>query len=148
MTIALVLLGAFSLITLQGSLDLTSPRRWVIYQTMTDGYMSFEQSYSERVSFEVLNGSDVSTGPSPWPVFPASTTTPNVELGTLPGGTIITGSVLRTRVADTNNLPTAGGAGTLITNPTEVESWELQSHLTYTIGTNTYYKSRTVIRSQ
>ncbi|MGJ8676839.1 MAG: hypothetical protein ACSHX0_04935 [Akkermansiaceae bacterium] len=151
MTIALVLLGAFSLITLKGSIDLTAPRRWTIYQTMTNAYMSYEQAYAERISFEVINDTDVATnGASPWPIYPLYATLSDVNLGTLPSGVVLTGTVTRTRVADTNNMPAAGGSvGTTIAdNPAEVETWSLQSILTYTINSNTYYKSRTVVRSQ
>ncbi|MGJ8661091.1 MAG: hypothetical protein ACSHXL_03570, partial [Bacteroidota bacterium] len=113
--------------------------------------MSYEQAYAERISFEVINDTDVATnGVSPWPVYPASSVSNDVVLGTLPTGVVLTGTVTRTRVADTNNMPAAGGSvtTTIVDNPAEVETWALQSHLTYTIGSNTYYKSRTVVRSQ
>jgi hypothetical protein len=57
-------------------------------------------------------------------------------------------TIIRTRIADDNNLPSAGGNGTITTNPSETETWQIQSHLTYKIGDDEYVKSRTVVRSQ
>lgn len=149
MTIALILLGAFSFITLKGSLDLTAPRRWTIYQNMTDAYMSYEQAYAERISFSVMNGTDAANGVNPWDTV---ATTTQVDLGVLPNGTAVTGMVTRISIPDPNNIPLAGTPAEIDAardnNPTEIEAWELQSHLTYRIGNDTYYKSRTIIRSQ
>lgn len=149
MAIAMLLLGAFSFITLKGSIDIIVPRQWVIYQTMTDAYLSYEQAYAERASFDILNGSG--TNVSPWPISPltAITVTP---LGVMPNGRVVTGTVTRTRVADPLNIPTAGTAAQIaaakLLNHAEMETWQLQSILTYQIGSKTYYKSRTVVRSQ
>lgn len=142
LTLALALLTAVGLITLKGSLDLMAPRQWTIYQNVSDAYISYEQAYAERVSFEVMT-SDT----SPWPVYPASSTS-EVEIGKFPGGTPIMATVIRTRIADDNNLTSAGGSGTLDTNPAEMETWQLQSHLTYVISGKEYVKSRTIIRAQ
>ncbi len=81
---------------------------------------------------------------SPWPVFPSRSTS-ELEIGKFPGGTPITATVIRTRIADDNNLSVNG---TTDTNPSEMETWQLQSHVTYTISGKEYVKSRTVIRSQ
>jgi len=140
--IALTLLTAIGMIVLKSSIDLMIPRQWTIYQNISDAYMSYEQAYAERIPFETLTANN-----SPWPQFP-STSTLQVTIGNLPGGTPIPATVIRTRIPDENNLPSAGGTGTLLTNPAEMETWKIQSHLTYFIGKDEYVKSRTVIRSQ
>jgi len=164
MTVALTLLVALGFIMIRGTLDLTAPRRWIILQNITDAYMSYEQAYAERISFNVMNDtqpvidignpadpSDDTPVASPWPLE-ANSIAQNVVVGTLPGGNVVTGTITRVRVPDTNNLDTAGGsvapASIEALNPSEVETWRLQSHLTYDIGGVTYLKSRTVVRSQ
>lgn len=142
MTIALGLLTAVGLVVFKGSLDIMAPRQWIIYQNVSDAYITYEKSYAERISFEQLSAAD-----SPWPVYPLTITT-SVEMGKFPGGTDIMATVIRTRVPDENNLPAAGGTGTATTNPSETEIWQLQSHLTYSIGDDEYVKSRTIVRSQ
>lgn len=142
LTISLTLLAAIGLTIFKGSLDLMAPRQWTIYQNLTDAYITYEEAYAQRISFEELTATN-----SPWPVYPSKSTV-DVEIGKLPGGTPLMASVIRTRIADKNNLPPAGGSGTLTTNPAEMETWQLQSHLTYTIGNAEYVKSRTIIRSR
>lgn len=142
LTLALSLLTAIGLVTLKGSLNLMEPRQWIIVQNMTDAYLTYEQAYAERISFEELTDTA-----SPWPVYPAKATT-EVEVGKTPGGSPIMAEVTRTRIADENNLSSAGGTGTTATNPSETETWQLQSHLVYKIGSREYVKSRTIIRSQ
>ena len=152
MTVALTLLVGVGLIMLRGTVDLTAPRRWVIYQNITDAYMSYEQAYAERISFNVMNETQLQPGQlTPWPLA-ASPSVINVNLGTLPGGQPVTGTITRVRVPDANNLVAAGGTVTAAaieaSNPSEVEIWRLQSHLSYRIGSRTYIKSRTIVRSQ
>lgn len=139
---ALTLLTLLGLLLFKLSLNILSPRQWVLRQTVTDAYMSFERSYAERIPFESLLATN-----SPWPAFPATTATV-VEVGRLPGGAAITGTVTRTRVPDTGNYPIDGGTGTVATNPAAMKVWKAQSILTYTVGTRTYAKSRTVLRTQ
>ncbi|MFK7910276.1 MAG: hypothetical protein AB8F34_06695 [Akkermansiaceae bacterium] len=142
LTLALSLLTAIGLTVFKGSLDLMEPRQWTIYQNITDAYLTYEEAFSQRISFEEMTATD-----SPWPVYPARSEL-EVEIGKFPGGTPIMASVVRTRIPDENNLSAAGGSGTLLTNPSEMESWQLQSHLKYTIGGKEYVKSRTSVRSQ
>ena len=142
LTLALTLLAAIGLTVFKGSLDIMAPRQWVIVQNISDAYITYEIAYAERISFDELTSAT-----SAWPVFPSKSTI-EVEIGKLPGGNPITAKVIRTRVPDTNNLPASRGTGTLTTNPAEMETWQLQSHLTYTISGKEYVKSRTVVRSQ
>jgi hypothetical protein len=71
-----------------------------------------------------------------------------VELGRMPGGKVISGTVVRTRYADTGNYPIDGGNGDPTTNPAGMKIWRAQSVITYKVGNRTYAKSRSVLRSQ
>ncbi|MCX6878854.1 MAG: hypothetical protein NTW21_34340 [Verrucomicrobia bacterium] len=141
-TLSLSILTLIGLVMLKLALNILHPRQWVLRQTLTDAYMTYERAYAERVPFQTLT-----SGTSPWPAHPA-TTTSQVEIGRLPGGIPVTGTVMRTRLPDSNNYPVDGGAGTVLSNPASMKVWQVQSVLTYQIGTRTYAKSRTVIRSQ
>lgn len=140
--LSLSILTVLGLTLLKLSLNILAPRQWIMQQTVTDAYMTYERAYAERIPFENLlaNG-------SPWPAFP-DTDVITVEVGRLPGNVPITGTVTRTRIADPGNLTDDGGSGTIATNPAAMKVWKAQSILTYKVGNRTYAKSRTVIRSQ
>ncbi len=143
---ALSILTVIGLVLLKLSLNILHPRQWILQQSVTDAHMTYERAYAERIPFEILTASN-----SPWPDFSASpktAVTPNVIIGRLPGGTPITGTVTRTRIADPGNYPIDGGTGTIASNPAAMKVWRVQSVLTYTVGNRTYAKSRTVLRSQ
>jgi hypothetical protein len=142
MAISMTLLGVLGLTLLKLSLNVTAPRQWTLQQSITDAYLTFEKATAQRAPFEEITG-DASL----WPMSPAIAATP-VELGRLPGGAAITGTISRTRFADTNNLPAKGGEGNAVTNPSGMEVWRLQSVVRYEVGGRTYLKSRTVVRSQ
>ncbi len=142
-TLSLSILTVIGLVLLKLSLNILEPRQWTLQQTVTDAYMTYERAYAERVPFEILT----TTG-SPWPLFPTTTTTTQVEIGRLPGGRPITGTLVRTRIPDPGNYPTDCGTGTVTTNPAAMKIWQVQSVLTYRVGNRTYAKSRTVLRSQ
>lgn len=137
--VALTVLG---LSVLKLAMSVTGPRQWTLQQTVTDAYMTYEKAYAQRVPFESLSGEA-----SPWPVFPDSVSQ-SVELGKLPGGQPLTGTIVRTRKPDPNNYPIAGGTGTVASNPSGTEGWSLQGILRYNVGGVEYAKSRTVVRSQ
>jgi len=144
MTVALGLLTAIGMFLLIGTLDLMPTRQWTIRQNMTDAYLTYEEAVAKRVPFDVfLTRTDINDGPV-WLEYPSSSKE-SVDLGTAPGGKIITGTIIRTRIPNFNNLD---AAGTIDTNPAEMETWKLQSILTFNIGTKEYYKSRTVIRTR
>jgi type II secretory pathway pseudopilin PulG len=140
--IALSILTVVGLVLLKLSLNVLHPRQWVLQQTLTDAYMSYERAVAERIPFESLLEND-----SPWPAFPTTSTT-DVEIGRLPGNRPVMGKVTRTRTADAANFPIDGGSGTAASNPAAMKVWKVQSVVTYTIGNNSYAKSRTVLRSQ
>ena len=131
-----------ALLLLKSALVVTAVQRWTVTQSLTDAYMSREVAMGKRFIFQDFLG-----GGSLWPLYPAVTET-NVVMGRLPGGKAIMGTLGRTRVASTNNLPTAEGLGDNVTNPTGGEIWQLQSYLTYEISGRNYVKSRTVIRAR
>lgn len=136
------MLGVVALLLARGSLNAISGRYWTMVQNMSDAYMTYEVALAQRVPMdEVVGGSTL------WPLNPTTAQT-TVEIGKLPGGTAITGTVHRTRVADTNNLSSASGGGDSSSNPAGMEVWKLQSHIEFMIGSNKYRKSRTVIRSR
>lgn len=141
-TLSLSLLSVVGLLLLKLSLNVIHPRQYTLQQVLSDSYMTFERARAERVPFDNLIDGD-----SPWPAFP-DVATETVEIGKMPGGTPVTGTVTRTRVASTENYPIDGGTGTVAVNPAAMKIWRVQSVLNYTIADRTYYKSRTVIRAQ
>ena len=141
-SIAIVLLTSIGLVLFKGTLNIIAPRQWALSQNLTDAYLTYEKAYAERIEF-----SELISASSDWPVYPAKSQF-TVNLGTLPGGRVISGTIIRSRIPDSNNLPTAGGSGDTITNPAELQTWKLQSHLVYTIAGRDYVKSRTVVRTQ
>jgi len=140
--LALSILTVLGLVLLKLSLSILQPRQWTLQQTVTDAYLTYERALAERIPFENLLAAD-----SPWPQHPQVTTT-QIEVGRLPGGRPIMGTVSRTRFPDPGNLFLDGGSGTVATNPAAMKVWKAQSVLTYRIGTRSYAKSRTVLRSQ
>jgi hypothetical protein len=140
--LALSILTVLGLVLLKLSLSILAPRQWTLQQTVTDAYLTYERALAERIPFENLLAAD-----SPWPQHPLVTTT-EIEVGRLPGNRPIMGTVSRTRFPDPGNLYLDGGSGTVATNPAAMKVWKAQSVLTYRIGTRSYAKSRTVLRSQ
>jgi hypothetical protein len=148
-TLALTLLTVVGIILLKLSINILAPRQWVLQQSVSDAYMTFERAFAERQPYSIIAGAA-----SPWPLSPATTITPNVVLGSLPGGVAINGTVTRTRFANPA-FPEANEAlnpGTYVAdvaaNPSGMRVVQLQAIVTYTVGRNTYVKSRTVSRSQ
>ena len=109
--VALSLLTVLGLVLLKLSLNILHPRQWILRQTLTDAYLTYERAYAERIPFENLLASD-----SPWPAF-STTNTTEVEIGRLPGNRVVTGTLMRTRIADPANYPIDGGTGTVAMNP-------------------------------
>lgn len=141
-TMALMVLTAVSLMMLKLALGIVAPRQWTLQQSVTDAYLTFEKAFAERVEFDRLTATD-----SPWPLYPASSSQ-QVELGRLPGGQPLVATLRRTRQPDANNLPAQGGTGTVATNPAGMETWRLQSLVSYRISGRTYVKSRTIVRAR
>ncbi len=142
LALSLSILTFLGITLLKMSLNVLEPRQWGLQQVVTDAYMTFERATAERIPFETLTANN-----SPWPAFPTTSTSP-VQLGRFPGGRAITGTVTRTRIADPGNYPIDGGTGSPAMNPAAMKVWEVQSIVTYRVGSRTYAKSRTVLRSQ
>ena len=141
-TAALGILSVVALMLLKGTISILAPRQWTLVQNVSDSYLTYEKAYAQRIDFEDLTGAD-----SPWPIYPAKDES-TVNLGVLPGGRTLSANLIRTRIPDSNNLPAFGGSGTTATNPTELQAWKLQSHITYSVSGREYVKSRTVVRTQ
>lgn len=145
-TLAMSMLTTIGLVLLKLSLNVTVPRQWTLQQAITDSYLTGEKAFAQRESFETIKGPA-----SPWPDTPATT---DVIFGKLPGGTPITGTVTRVRIADPNNIPAITNEEdpvlkeARVKNPTAMEVWRLQSVVRYKVGSRSYMKSRTVVRSQ
>lgn len=139
---ALTILVVVGMMLLKGSVNILAPRQWTMIQNVSDAYLTFEKAYAQRIPFDDFTGAG-----SPWPAYPAKAES-TVTLGTLPGGRTLTGTLIRTRIPDSNNLPAFGGSGTLATNPAEMQTWKLQCHISYSISGREYVKSRTVVRTQ
>ena len=144
---ALAVLTVVGLVLLKLSLNILHPRQWILQQAVTDAYMTFERARAERVPFEDLLAVN-SLWPASTPAAANVATTSNVEVGRLPGNIPIFGTVTRTRLPDPGNYPIDGGTGTLATNPAAMKVWRVKAVLTYRIGSRTYAKARTVVRSQ
>jgi hypothetical protein len=129
-----------ALLSLRATVNATATQAWTVKQSMSDAFIMRETALASRIPFSDLVGST-----SLWARSPSVSTT-TVTIGKLPGGAAVTATLHRTRVPDTNNLPSAGGTGTSTTNPAGTEAWELQSLLVYTVGGKQYVKSRTVLR--
>jgi hypothetical protein len=145
--LALSLLTILAVVLLKLSLNVLYPRQWALSQAVSDAYMTYERSYAQRVPFEILTAAAESANPSPWPIYP-QTSSSTVEIGRLPGNVPITGTIIRWRTADPLNYEADGGTGTTLTNPSGMKTWNLQSVLSYRVGDREYLKSRTVVRTQ
>ncbi len=142
-TASLSLLVVVGLILFTLAMNVITPRQYALQQVLSDSYLTFERAKAERIPFETL----VSNSETSWPVFP-DVASEDIEIGKLPGGRSVLGSVIRTRYAEETNFPIDGGSGTEATNPAAMKIWKVQSVLRYTISNRTYVKSRTVIRAQ
>lgn len=132
-----------SLLLLKLSMIALSSRSWIVKQTLSDAYCTREIAYAKRIPFD-----DLTSNASPWPTYPTIATT-TVTLGTLGRGAgDVTGTLKRYKEPMSNNLATQGGTGSTSTNPAAINSYLIQSVLTYQINGKDYYKTRSAIRTQ
>ena len=142
-TAALLTLLILSMLLLKSYVIVAGAQRWTIGQGMTDSFVARESALGKRVPFSDITA----TAGSPWPTSPAVSTS-TVTVGVMPGGIPLTATLRRTKQPDPNNLPEDGGSGTVATNPSKMESWQLRSYLSYELAGRTYVKARTTVRSQ
>ena len=161
LSLAVVLLLFISLWAFRTNIQTVRPRNWAMVQTITDAYMTGPLAQAESVDFnELLDATN-----SNWPTFPASRTTNNIILGSLPldldgdgdtdldgdGNPVvrnITGTLVQTKKPAPNNLSSNPTDAEIAGNPARVESWLVQNHLTYQVGSRTYVKSRSTVRTR
>lgn len=131
-TLALAILVMLGLILLKLAMNILLPRQWTLQQGMADAYLTIERAEAQRIPFnELLAGNR-------WPDFNnGGVQAVDVQIGLMPGGKPVAGRVTRTR--ELANEPD---------NPAGLETWKVHSVLTYQIGSRTYTKSRTVVRTQ
>lgn len=142
LSLAVTVLLFVSLWVFRTNMQTIRPRNWAMVQAVSDAYMTEHLARAESIEF-----ANLTDAASPWPVFPNKATS-NVVVGNLPGGRPIPGTLVQTRQPAATNLPSGGGTGDTTTNPARVESWLVQSHLTYTVGGRTYVKSRSTVRTR
>ncbi|MAS95808.1 MAG: hypothetical protein CMO55_21605 [Verrucomicrobiales bacterium] len=135
-------LVTIAVLTLKASVNASTAQMWTVKQAMTDAFVTRESALASRYPFDEVTGDS-----SLWALYP-STSASTVTVGKLPGGAEVTAKLYRTRIPDSNNLPSAGGSGTSTTNPGGTEAWKLQSVLAYTVGDKEYVKTRTTLRTR
>lgn len=132
-----------ALLLMKLSMVALASRSWIVKQTLSDAYCTRETAYAKRIPFDELTSNT-----SPWSTYPTITTT-TVVLGTLGRGAgDVTGTLKRFKEPMSNNLVEQGGTGSTTTNPSAINSYLIQSVLTYQINGKDYYKTRSAIRTQ
>lgn len=153
-SISLFLLVAIALVLVTSSLNILKPRDWTMKQNLADAFLSREVALANRADFDSIHG-----GTSLWGAPGAATTTNDVVIGSLPGftaggaGRPFEATVHRVIVPIQANAAIPDFSSGSATTPLSladlgIRSYELHSHVVYTIGGDSYVKSRTVIRSQ
>ena len=133
---------AIALLLLKAAIAVTTLQKWTVVQGLSDARMSLEVASAKRIPFD-----DFKLVGSTYPAYPTVDTS-TVQVGSLPGGRPLSATLRRTRLPMANNLPADGGAGSVNTNPTGMEAWQLQSYLTYRLSGREDVKSRTVLRAR
>ena len=174
-TISLFVLVAIAIVLLDASFNILKPRTWTMKTNLVDAYLSQEVALMNNLDFDdIAAGTDTSGVTSGWGIGNTSSadltkavTLNNAVMGKMPGFTAGAGNG-RDYVANVyrvRNIPQVSGAtivnsstaadfGTgdagqaLTLADTGVNCYELQTHVVYTVGNDTYVKTRSVIRSQ
>lgn len=135
-SVALGLTVFLALMLMRGSLLAISGNQWIVYQTLSDAYLTRETALANRIPMSELTAST-----SLWPdqnkdnpPFSAQT----VTLGVLPSGKTVQAQITRFR---TNETPSD-------TVDLTMNVWRVHSVLTFAVGESTYAKTRTTLRTQ
>lgn len=134
-SLAMGFTAVLALIVMRASLLALSNNQWTIMQTLTDACLTRETALAHRVPASVLTGAD-----SPWPDLADGSARREqaVSLGRLAGGREVGATLIRFRI---NETPAADEG-------TGLSVWRLHSVLRYTVGGQTYVKSRATLRMQ
>jgi len=169
-SISIFLLSAIAIVLLDASFNILKPRVWTMKTNLVDAYLSQEVALMNSLDFEdIADGTDDAgerinwgDGATSTAVFANAVQLDDVVMGKMPGftagadnGRDYPATVFRVRVIpDTakDNPTTAAdfipeATGFNLKN-TGVHCYELQTHVVYEIGGETYVKTRSVIRSQ
>ncbi|MEY4484649.1 MAG: hypothetical protein RL693_2101 [Verrucomicrobiota bacterium] len=139
------LLIIVSLLLMKLSMVALANRSWVVQQTFSDAYCTKETALAKRIPFNTLTKSNSEI--CLWPTGVENAVTKDVVMGKLgngAGNTSVTGTVKRFKEPINVALP----AGADVDNPASVESYLVQSVLSYKIHGQTYYKTRSTIRTK
>lgn len=126
-SLTLFLLITVAVYSMQTTLVSYQARNWSVIQTMTDAQASIETAFAQRWVY----GQIASSGR--WPVYPQFITS-TVTAGQAPGGPV---NVQVRRTCHVSTDPASG-----------VQSYLLESYVTYTNGNRTYCKLSKVVRMQ
>lgn len=172
--ISLFLLVSISVVLLNSSFNILKPRNWTMKQNLVDAFLSQDVALANRIDFEtiatggtvnVLVPGEAATRATGWgngaaaaAAIANATTQTNVTMGLLPSftaggaGRPYTATVHRVRIPLQGNAAVADFApangASLTLADLGIRAYKLETHVEYTLGGNTYVKSRTVIRSQ
>lgn len=174
-TISLFVLVAIAIVLVNASFNILKPRTWTMKTNLVDAYLSQEVALMNNLNFDdIAAGTDTSgvttgwgTGASSTAILASAVVLNDTPMGKMPGftagsnnGRAYNANVYRVRIIPQVNGATianstavadfeqsaAGQALSLA--DTGVNCYELQTHVVYIIGNDTYVKTRSVIRSQ
>lgn len=138
------LLMIVSLLLLKLSMVALASRSWIVKQTLSDAYCTRESALAKRTPFASLGS---------WPTGVENASETEVVMGTLGASAgnddqrAVKGTLKRYKTPIASNLP--GGVGDGVEpNPAASTSYLLTSVLSYTIGDQQYYKTRSTVRTQ
>lgn len=136
------LLIIVSLLLMKLSMVALANRSWIVQQTFSDAYCTKEAALAKRIPFR-----DLDTPGTLWPTGVENALEEDVVMGYLgagAGNAPVNGTIKRFKEPVNVVLP----AGAAVANPASVESYLVQSVLSYQIHGNTYYKTRSTIRTK
>lgn len=144
-SIGFAVLIIVSLMLMRLSMAALASRTWVVRQTLSDAYCTRESALAKRVPFAALDAM--------WPTGADNALVSTPNMGTLgvdagsDAARAVTGTLSRYKTVLNVNLPSTVGDAAL-PNPASGTSFLLTSVLSYNIGGQVYYKTRSTVRTQ
>jgi hypothetical protein len=126
-SITLFLLITVAVYSMQTTLAAFQAQNWSVIQTMTDAQASIETAFAQRWIYQQIASS------GRWPVYPNFVSS-TVMAGQTPSGPV---NVEVRRTCHVNTDPVSG-----------LQSYLLESYVTYTNGNRSYCKLSKVVRTQ